>query len=59
MLPNISRSKGDQTMKFDHFIEFDKRNTFLEELYTKFGGETSPRTSCKKSKLSISLEKTV
>ena len=30
-------------MKFGHLIEFKMRNIFLEKLYTKCGGETSPR----------------
>ena len=31
------------------------RNIFLENSYTKYGGEASPRLSYKKSKLRISL----
>ena len=31
------------------------RNTFVETLYTTYGGETIPRPFFKKSKLSISL----
>ena len=42
MLPNISRSKGDQTMKFGQLIEYNMRNIFLEKSYSKCGGETSP-----------------
>ena len=30
MLPNISRSKGNQLMAIDQFIEHNKRNIFLE-----------------------------
>ena len=30
-LPNISQSKGNQTMKFDQLIECNKRNIFLVE----------------------------
>ena len=30
ILPNISRSKGDQTMKFGQYIEYNMRNIFLE-----------------------------
>ena len=52
--PNIFRSKGNQTMKFGQLIEYNMRNTFLEKLYTKCGGETIPKPSPKKSKLSIS-----
>ena len=32
ILPNISRSKGNQTMKFDKWIEYN-RNIFLEKSY--------------------------
>ena len=35
ILPNISRSKGNQTMKFDQLIEYNVRNIFLEKSYTK------------------------
>ena len=42
-IANISRSKGNQTMNFDQLIECNMRNIFLEKLYTKCGGETSPR----------------
>ena len=55
MLPNISRSKGNKTMKFGQLIECNMRNSFLEKSCTKYGGETSPRLSSEKSKLSISL----
>ena len=30
ILPNISRSKGNQTMKFGHVIQYNMRNIFLE-----------------------------
>ena len=30
ILLNISRSKGNQTMKFGHVIEYNMRNIFLE-----------------------------
>ena len=56
ILPNISRIKGNQTMKFGQLIEYDMRNTFLEKSYAKCGGETIPRPFSKKSKLSISLD---
>ena len=35
ILPNISQSKGDQTMKFGQSIEFTKRNIFLQKLSRK------------------------
>ena len=28
ILPNISQSKGNQTMKFDQLIEYNERNIF-------------------------------
>ena len=34
-LPNISKSKGNQTMKFGQLIEYNMRNNFVEKLYTK------------------------
>ena len=55
IMPNISRSKGDQTIKFGQLIEYNMRNIFLEKSYIKCGGETIPRNLSKKSKLSIFL----
>ena len=55
ILPNISRSKGNQKIKFSQLIEYNMRNTFVENPYTKRDGETIPRLFSKKSKLSISL----
>ena len=52
---NISRSKGNQTMKFGQLIEYNVTNIFLEKLYTKCGGETSPRNFSEKIKLNISI----
>ena len=56
ILPNISRSKGNQTMKFGHLIEYNMRSIFLEKSFTKCGGETSLRYFSEKLKLSISLD---
>ena len=55
-LPNISRSKDNQAMKFGQLTEYNMRNTFLEKSYTKCGGEAGLRPFYKKSKLSISLD---
>ena len=55
-MPNISKSKGSQTMKFDQLIEYNVRNIFLEKSYINWGGKTSPRPFSKKLKLSISLD---
>ena len=43
ILPSISRSKGNQTMKFGQLIEYNMKNIFLEKSYTKCGGETFPK----------------
>ena len=56
ILPNILRSKGNQTMKLGQLIDYNMRIMFIEKLYTKYGGETSPRPFSEKSKLSISLD---
>ena len=56
ILPNISRSKGNQAIKFSQLIECSMRNIFLEKSYTKCDGETSPRPFSEKLKLSISLD---
>ena len=39
ILPNILRSKGNETMKFGELIECNMRNIFLEKSYTRCGGE--------------------
>ena len=56
ILPNISRSKNNHAMKFFQLTENYMRNLFLEKLYAKYGGETSPRRLYEKQKLSISLD---
>ena len=56
MLPNISRSKSNQTVKFGQLINYNMRHIFLEKLYTKYGGEAIPRPFSENSKLSISLD---
>ena len=35
ILPYISRSKENKTMKFDQLIEYNMRNIFLEKSYTR------------------------
>ena len=40
ILPNISRTKDNQTMKFSQLIEYNMRNIFVEKSYIKWGGET-------------------
>ena len=34
LLPNISRSKGNHTMKFGNLIEYEMGKIFLETSYT-------------------------
>ena len=55
ILPNISKSRGNQTLKFDQLIEYNMTKNFLEKLYKKCGRETISRLFSKKSKFSISL----
>ena len=54
ILRNISRSKDNHKMKFGQLIQHEKY--FFEKSYTKCGGETISRPSCRKSKLSIPLD---
>ena len=42
-------------MKFGPLKDYNMRNIFLEKSCKKFGEETTPRPSFKKSKLGISL----
>ena len=45
ILPNISRSEDNQTMKFGQLIGYNvMKNIFGEKLYTKFRRETIPKT---------------
>ena len=59
ILPNISRSNYNKTMKFGQLTEYNTIGVgynFLEKSYTKWGGETSHRLFSKTSKLRISLD---
>ena len=56
ILPNISESRGNQTMKFHQLIEFNMRITFVEKSYSKNGEENIPRPFSENSKFSISLD---
>ena len=55
ILPNTSKIKGNQTMKYGQLIECNTRNIFLEKSYTERRKETSPRPFSEKLKLTISL----
>ena len=39
ILPNISKSTGNQAMKLGQLIEYNVRNIFLEKTYAKYGEE--------------------
>ena len=56
ILPNVSRSKGNQIMNFGQLIEYNMRKIFLEKSYTECGGETRPRHFSGKLRLIISLD---
>ena len=43
IFPNISQSKGNQTIKFGQLIEYNKSNIFLQKLCRKWGKETRSR----------------
>ena len=55
ILPDISKSKGSQRIKFGQLLENNMSNTLVEKSYTKCGRGTIPRPFSKKSKFSISL----
>ena len=55
-LPNNLRSKDNRTMKFGELIEYNMRNIFLENSYSKCGGEAGPRSFYQKFKFSISAD---
>ena len=48
IMPNNSRSKGNQTVKFGQLIECNMRDIFVEKSFNKYGGESSPRPFFKK-----------
>ena len=43
ILPSISRSKGNHTMKLGQLIEYSKINIFIQKSHRKWGRETSSR----------------
>ena len=48
ILPNNSKSRDNQTMKFGQLIENTMGKFFFEKSYTKYDGETIPRLFPKK-----------
>ena len=55
IFPNVSRSKGNQTMKSGQLIEYNTTNFSVEKSYAKCGGVTILRPFSKISNFSISL----
>ena len=53
ILPNISRSKGNQTMELGQLIENNMVNIFLEKSYTKCGEKLVPDSFIKNQYLWI------
>ena len=45
ILPNISQSKDNQTMKFGQLIEYNKKDIFVKKLCGNWDSETSSRLS--------------
>ena len=39
ILPNMSKSNGNQTMTFGQITEYNMRNIFLQKSYNKCGGK--------------------
>ena len=56
MFINMSRSKGNQAIKFCQLIEHNMRNNFFKKSHRKWGRKPIPKPFSKKSKLSISLD---
>ena len=54
ILPNISRSKCNRTIKFAQLIEYNMENIFLKKSYTKCGGEIITIPFSNKLKLILS-----
>ena len=52
ILPKVSKSKGNQAMKFGHVIKYDVRNIFLQKLCRKGDREPSSRPLFFKKKAS-------
>ena len=55
ILPNISQSKGNQTLKFGQLIEHYKRNIFLQRSCGKWVRETSSKLNMRWKQLVCSL----
>ena len=56
ILSDISRSKGNQTIKFGPLINITLNNNLFEKLCTKCNGQARRRPFYKNTSLSISLD---
>ena len=56
ILPNILKSKGNQTMKFGKLMEYNMRNIFLDKSNSKCGGENSLRSFSGKLRMNVYLD---
>ena len=56
ILSNISKSKGNQRMKFGQLIEYSMENIFLENSNTNCRENLVPDTFTKNSNLNTSLD---
>ena len=55
-MPNISRNKHNQSMKFGQLIDYNTKNFFLKSHTYNLVVKLLPDTFLKKSKLSVSLD---
>ena len=54
-MPNISRSKGNQTMKLGQIIEYNRRNIFLAKPYAQNEVKILPNISRSKGNQTMVL----
>ena len=59
ILSIISRSKGNQTLKFGQLIEYNMRNIIFKESYSKCGGEARIRPFYEKSKFGSTVSNAI
>ena len=43
ILPNISRSKDNQTIQFNQLIDYNTKIILIKKEYKRYCGDTSPR----------------
>ena len=59
ILPNISRSKGNQTMKFGQLVEYKVKNTFLQKSCKNEPGRLVPDFFCFFKKFYVTQKRVV